>query len=108
MARKLYAYVRKSQEGTPMAKLIRGNPGKAIQAANNAGPRETRLASDATGLKGPGVAGAKRSWKANTKKAAPPRKIREYMDKHGGSKAAATKALKRATDISFAADPKRK
>ena len=101
MARKLYAYVRKAQEGTPMAKLIRSSEGKKIEAANNAGPRSTRLSNSE-------IKPRSRKWSGVTNKGTKGSAIKKYMNKNGVGRGAAKGALKDQHTISFAADPKRR
>lgn len=101
MARKLYAYVRKNQEGTPMARLIRSKEGQKIQDANNAGPRKTNLSRNQ-------IKPRSRKWGTTAKKQTGGRAVAKYMDKHDVPRSQAKSDLKNQTTISFAADPKRK
>lgn len=101
MARKLYAYVRKSQEGTPMANLIRSAEGKKIEAANNAGPRAHRLSNTQAKPRS-------KKWTGITNKGTKGSAIKKYMNKNGVGRGAAKGALKDQHTISFAADPKRR
>ena len=101
MARKLYAYVRKSQEGTPMAKLIRSKEGKKIEAANNAGPRSTHLSNK-------DIKPRSAKWNATTKKGTSAKALHKFLKTHEVSNKVARGKLKDQHTISFAADPKRK
>lgn len=99
--RKLYAYVRKEQESTPMARLIRSKEGLKIQDANNAGPRKTSLAQNQ-------IKPRSRKWGTAATKQTGGKAVAKYMDKNDVSRSQAKSALKNQTTISFAADPKRK
>ena len=100
MARKLYAYVRKDQRGTPMETFINTSK-RDLENKNNSGPRVRRLSNTQVKPKS-------RKWDNLVKKGTGNKAISKFLDKNGGRKAAAKRALKDQHTVSFTADPKRK
>ena len=107
MARKLYARVRKDQEGTPMEKFILSRKSE-LESYNNAGPRKRRMANKDVKKSG-GSKKLRNAWDAKQRKGTGASALHNFMKNHKGvGRPAARSRLKDQHTVSFSADPHNK
>lgn len=102
--RKMYAYVRKDQKGTPMEDMINGRK-ESLEESNVKRKREMKHTEVP---KGSDFKKLKNAWTKNYNTGTKARSIRKYMDKNNVGRRIAKRNVNRIHVVSFGADPKNK